>query len=130
MAFCRAQLPSHAHRHTFCTLRSPQTVAAVMLVKRPRTLTPEFEIVVENQDQFKVAPILPEHVMSGNLPDGSPVYSFEEVSAGAGRDRRVSFKTMCTRALIVTSSSKLSTTMRRDLSRVLLKSSKLIAPGR
>jgi hypothetical protein len=107
-----------------------ESIAAVMLVKRPRTLTSELEIVVENQDAFKVAPILPEHVKNGNLPDGSPVYSFEEVSTGAGRDRHVSFKTMCTRALILTSSSKLSTTMRRDLSRVLLKWSKLIAPGR
>jgi hypothetical protein len=131
-----------AYRQTKVSYRDPiegmlqmrmnggEPIAAVMLVKRPRTLTPEFEIVVENQDEFRVAPIRAEHVKNGSLPDGSPVYTFEEVSTGVGRDRHVSYETMCTRALIVTSSSKLTEPMRRDLSRVLLKWSKLIAPGR
>lgn len=105
-------------------------IAAVMLVKRPRVLTPEFEIVLENPDQFRVAPIRQTDVKNGRLPDGSPVYSFERVTTGAGIDYQVSFDTICTRALMVTSSSKLSKRRRRDLARVLLKWGKLIAPGR
>lgn len=131
-----------AYRRTSVTYRDPieallemrkeegEPIAAVMLVKRPRTLTPEFEIVVENQDDFKVAPIRPEHVQNGNLPDGSPVYRFERVSTGVARDRHVTYETMCTRGLIVTTSSKLSGLQHEELSRVLGKFRRRIAHGR
>jgi hypothetical protein len=72
----------------------------------------------------------PKDVQNGQLPDGSPVYSFEKVQTGVGKDYSVSYETMCTRALILTSSSKLSEPSRRQLGHFLLKSSKLIPPSR
>jgi hypothetical protein len=107
-----------------------EEIAAVMLVKRPRTLSPEIEIVLENRADFRIAPIRADDVRNGKLPDGSPVYSFEEVRTGVGSDFSVSYETMCTRALILTSTAKSSAPSRRELGRILLKSSDFIAPSR
>jgi TRAP-type uncharacterized transport system substrate-binding protein len=97
-----------------------ERIAAVMLVQRPGILTPEIESVVENPKDFRLAPIRAEDVKNGLLPDGSPVYSFEEIRAGVANSDSIRFETMCTRALIVTSSSKLDESARRDLAHGLL----------
>jgi len=107
-----------------------EKIAAVMLVKRPRSLSSELEIVLDNQDVYRIAAVRPQDVESGKLPDGSPVYSFDEVHTGAGVDYRISYETMCTRALLVTSSTKLGNAKRRELAKLLLKWRSLIAPGR
>ncbi len=111
-------------------MSSGSDVAALMLVKRPRAITPEMEIVLENPDQFRIAPVRPADVKNGKLPDGSPVYRFAKVTTGFGSDFRVSFDTLCTRALMITSKSKLTEPSRRELSRILLKFGRLIAPFR
>jgi hypothetical protein len=125
-----------AHREpieAMLQMRMPggEEIAAVMLVKQPRTLSPEIEIVLENQKQFRIAPIRPQDAHNGQLPDGSSVYSsFEKVRTGVGKDFSVVYETMCTRALILTSSEKSSEPSRRQLARILLKSTEIIAPGR
>jgi len=117
---------------TMLKMRLPDggQIAALMMVKQPRTITPELDIVLANQDTFKAAPIRPADVKNGKLPDGSPVYTFETVRTGFGVDYHIEFETMCTRAMLLTSSAKLDQEMRRDLSLVLLQSGRLIAPGR
>jgi hypothetical protein len=105
-----------------------EKIAAVMLVKRPESLTPEIESVLENPEQFRMVPIRAEDVKNGVLPDGSPVYSFGEVGTGVGSDHQVRYETMCTRALMLTSSAKLDESARRVLARGLLNWGKLFAP--
>jgi TRAP-type uncharacterized transport system substrate-binding protein len=111
-------------------MHAGEKIAAVMLVKRPNTLTPELKRVLENPEQFRIAPIRAEDVKNGALPDGSPVYSFDEVRTGVGSDYQIRFETMCTRALMLTSSTKLDESARRDLARGLLKWRALSAPER
>jgi len=123
------------HREPMEAMRQMQRdggekIAAVMLVKRPKALTPELESVLENPEQFRMAPIRAEDVKNGALPDGSPIYSFDEVRTGVGSDYQIRYETMCTRALILTSSTKLDESARGDLARGLLKWRKLFAPER
>lgn len=105
-------------------------VAAVMVLKRPHNLTPELETVLDNPTVFRIAPIRAADVENGKLPDGSPIYTFEKVQTGVGKDYSVQYETICTRALLVTSSSKVNDDQRRELASILLKWGSLIAPGR
>ena len=123
-----------AHREpmeAMLQMRMPggEKIAAVMLVKRPRTLTPEFEIVLENQEDFRVAPIRPKDVKNGQLPDGSPVYTFGNVKLGFGKNFSASVDTVCTRGLLIGSRSKLSAQSRDLVSRALVGSGRYILPG-
>jgi TRAP-type uncharacterized transport system substrate-binding protein len=95
-------------------------IAAIMLVNRPEALTPALKRVLENPDQLKIAPIRAEDVQNGVLPDGSSVYSFEEVESGSGNGSPIRYETMCTRALMLTSSTKLDESARRDLAQRVL----------
>ena len=104
-----------------------EKIAAVMLVNRPEFLTPELESALESPKQFRMAPVRAEDVKNGVLPDGSPVYTFDEVLVGAGSDQKVRYETMCTRALMLTSSSKLDESARRILARALLERAKRFA---
>jgi TRAP-type uncharacterized transport system substrate-binding protein len=90
-------------------------IAAIMLVNRPEALTPALERVLENPGQLKIAPIRAEDVQNGVLPDGSSVYSFEKVEVGSGSGSPIRYETMCTRALMLTSSSKLDEPARQEL---------------
>ena len=104
-----------------------EKIAAVMLVNRPEFLTPELESALESPKQFRMAPVRAKDVKNGVLPDGSPVYTFDEVLVGAGSDQQVRYETMCTRALMLISSTKLDESARRILARVLLERTKRFA---
>ncbi len=125
-----------AHRDTVEALLqmrmgpSGEKIAATMVVKRPRIVSPELEIVLQNPKLFRIAPVLEEDFQAGKLPDGKPVYSFERVQTGFGKDRKVEYDTLCTRGLLVASASKLGKESRRILAETMLRSGDLIAPGR
>ena len=104
-------------------------LAAVMIVQRPRTLSPALEIALDNLDTYHIAPIRNEDLKTLDLPGGRPVYSFETVTAGFGRGQSVTFETLCTRGLLVGSRSKLSNEHRVLLAQTILESGKYIAPG-
>ncbi|MGH0038319.1 MAG: TAXI family TRAP transporter solute-binding subunit [Myxococcota bacterium] len=107
-----------------------EKIAAVMLVKRPRIVSPPMEIVLQNPDLFSVAPVLAADVKVESLPNGKPVYSFERVTTGFGRGTTVEFDTMCTRGLLVASKRKLGSQKRSELARIMLEHGGMIAPGR
>ncbi len=109
---------------------APNPIAALMLVQRPRSPSPELEIVISHPDEYRIAPVRPGDLETSLLPDQQPVYTFEEVTSGFGRDQKVSYETMCTRGLMLASKSKLSASQRHRLAEVMLKSGRLIAPGR
>jgi hypothetical protein len=107
-----------------------QKIAAVMLVKRPRIVSPPMEIVLQNPDVFRIAPVLEKDVKVESLPSGKPVYTFDTVRTGFGRDSMVEFETLCTRGLMVVSKRKLGDALRSELSRIMLEHGGMIAPGR
>lgn len=107
-----------------------EKIAAVMLVKRPQIVSPPIEIVLQNPSFFRIAPVRAEDVKVESLPDGRPVYTFETVTAGFGRDHSVEFETMCTRGLLIASKAKLPEALRNALAKVMLESGGMIAPGR
>ena len=61
-----------------------------------------------------------EDVKNGALPNGSPIYSFDEIRTRVGSDYQVRYETMCTRALLLSSSTKLDESAYPDLARTLL----------
>jgi TRAP-type uncharacterized transport system substrate-binding protein len=100
---------------------------AVMLVQRPRTVSPPMEIVLTNPDSFRIIPIPAGTVKNTDLPNGSPVYTYETVTSRfAGKS--VSFDTLCTHGLLIAAKNKLSEKARASLVQVLLKSRDYIAP--
>jgi len=100
---------------------------AVMMVQRPRTVSRPMEVVLAHPDAFRIIPIPSGSVRNADLPDGSPVYTFETVSSRfAGND--VSYETMCTHGLLIAAKNKLSEKARADLVAVLLKSGDYIVP--
>ena len=96
---------------------------ALMLVQRPNAVPEPVRIVLDNPEIYRIVPILEADVGNIELPDGSPVYTFEQIAVG-GRARPESIKveTLCTRGLLLASKSKLSRDTRSRLSRTMLKS--------
>lgn len=99
----------------------------VMLVQRPKTVSPPLEIVLRSPDKFRIAPVRAEDITSPTLPNGDPVYTHETVKTRFAGNA-VSFETICTRGLLVAARSKLSEEARSRLVEVLLKSKDYIAP--
>jgi TRAP-type uncharacterized transport system substrate-binding protein len=104
-------------------------LAAVMLVQRPRTLSPALEIVLDNLETYRIAPVRQTDLKKLTLPGGRPVYSFETVKAGFGRGQSVTLETLCTRGLLLGARSKLSDERRVVLAQTVLESGSYIAPG-
>ncbi len=104
---------------------------AVMLVERPRSHSPALELVLANRDAYAIAAVEPGHV-AGSPPvlNGAPVYSFDEVTSGFGSDRRTTYRTLCTRGLLLASRSKLSPEDLQKLRDALKEQGSYIAPGR
>ena len=106
-----------------------EKIAAIMLVQQPEALTPEIERVLENPEQFRLVPIRAVDVKNAALPNGSPIYSFDEIRTGVGSASQVRYETMCTRALLLSSSTKLDDSAYPDLARSLLAWGVLSTPG-
>jgi len=104
-------------------------LAAVMLVQRPRTLSPALDIALDNLETYRIAPIRPSDLKKLTLPGGQAVYSFETVTAGFGRGQSVTFETLCTRGLLLGARSKLDNERRVLLAQTILESGSYIAPG-
>jgi hypothetical protein len=96
---------------------------ALMLVQRPSAAPEPVRIVLDNPASYRIVPILEADVGNVELPDGSPVYTFEQVAVG-GRERpeSIEVETLCTRGLLLASKSKLSRDARSRLSRMMLES--------
>ncbi len=80
---------------------APVPLAALMLVQRPRSPSSAMEIVIAQLDEYKIAPVRPGELETSRLPNEQPVYTFETVTSGFGRDHTVSYETICTRGLLV-----------------------------
>jgi len=96
---------------------------ALMLVQRPNAVPEPVRIILDSPEDYRIVPILESDVGNIELPDGSPVYTFEQIAVG-GRARPESIKvqTLCTRGLLLASKSKLGRDTRSRLSRTMLQS--------
>lgn len=94
---------------------------AVMLVRRPFSSFDALERMSDEPDVYRFVPITADDLANTTLPDGSEIYTFEEVTAG-GRRHRMGFKvrTLCTRGLMIGVRSKLSADQRKVLSDTML----------
>ena len=96
---------------------------ALMMVQRPNAAPEPVRIILDNPDSYRVLPILESDVGNVALPDGSPVYTFEQVAVGgSARPESIKVETLCTRGLLLASKSKLSREARSSLSRMMLQS--------
>lgn len=130
-AFERMQVVRIRSLEALLQLRSggSRNVDAAFFVQRPRAVPP-IEIVLENQKTFRFVPIRKDDVPGTTLPDGRPVYRFETVKLGFGKDFSATVDTMCTHGLLVGSKSKLSGEQIDTLMRALASSGSYILPGR
>ncbi len=107
-------------------LRSPvefSELLGVLWVQRPRKRSPQLETVLSAPELYRFLPIRASELPDARLPDGSPVYGFERlVFGGRGRSDSVEVETLCTRALLVGSRSKISPGTRERLAATLLES--------
>jgi hypothetical protein len=96
---------------------------ALLMVQRPNVASEPVRVVLDNPDSYRIVPILEADVGNLKLPDGSPVYTFEKVAVG-GRERpeAIEVETLCTRGLLLASTSKLGRDARAGLSRMMLQS--------
>jgi hypothetical protein len=100
------------------------TLRAAMLVQRPRVVSPAMEIVLDNPNTYRIVPMRRGDLQAASLPSGKPVYTFETVQV-----RQTKLETMCTRALLLAATDKLSTELRSRLAEVILESADYIAPN-
>jgi hypothetical protein len=108
--------------------RAP-AIAAAMLVQRPRTLSGPVEILLDHRDDYEIVPIREGDIGLPSSEGGRPVYTFEKVTAGFGRDYSISFDTICTRGLLVAAKAKLGEEQLTLLGDAIANSGKFIAPG-
>jgi hypothetical protein len=101
---------------------------ALMMVQRPRRVSPALKVVLGDPKSYKLLPITAADLPNAALPDGSQVYSFENVSVG-GKKRRGHQKldTVCTRGLLLGSIPKLTRDQRSGLSELMLNAGDRIA---
>jgi hypothetical protein len=104
-------------------------IAAAMMVQRPRTLSTPIEIVLDRPEDYQIIPIREGDIGVASFEGGRPVYTFEKVSVGFGRDYRASFDTICTRGLLLAAKAKVSEEQLKLLTEVMATSRGYIAPG-
>jgi TRAP-type uncharacterized transport system substrate-binding protein len=95
-------------------------IKAAMLVQRPSAKSPPMQVVLENPKVFQFVSVK-DWDLNDKLPDGSAVYTFEEVTVEKknwGFDTQVD--TICTRGLLVGSKDKLTPDLRERLAKVML----------
>ena len=107
----------------------PSPIVAAMMVQRPRTLSAPIEIVLDRSDDYEIVPIREGDIDPASLGGGRPVYTFEKVSVGFGRDFRASFDTICTRGLLIAAKAKVSDDQLKLLKEAMATSRGYIAPG-
>jgi TRAP-type uncharacterized transport system substrate-binding protein len=102
---------------------------AALAVQRPLAGTSPLEIVVDNQEAFRIVPIRKDDL--GEIPKAgdAPVYSFEKVRLGFGRDYKLDVETLCTRALVLAARGKLSAEELEAVGKAMLGSRRFIIPG-
>lgn len=103
-------------------------LAAVMLVQRPKTVSPPLEIILKSRDKFRIAPIRPQDLKSPTLPSGNPIYTHEEVTTRYAGNA-FTFDTICTRGLLLAARAKLTDETRSKLIETMLKAKDYIAPA-
>jgi TRAP-type uncharacterized transport system substrate-binding protein len=95
-------------------------IQAAMVVQRPMAKSTEMQVVLENPKDFQLVSVK-DWDLNDNLPDGSAVYSFENVTVAEkkwGFDTTVD--TICTRGLMLANKTKLTADQRTRLSKVML----------
>jgi hypothetical protein len=103
-------------------------IEAVMLVQRPRRLSPPLRAVLEGTDDYRFLPLKSSDVPNASLPDGTPLYTFERVAVGGKKaGQRQEVETFCTRALLLGSQEKLDHETRDALSRLMIEKREEIA---
>jgi len=116
---------------TLLEMRQPQageTPVAAMMVQRPMAVATPLEIVLQNREDFALVPIRESDLRAAALEQEPPVYSFEKVVVGFGRDHQTGVDTLCTRALLLASKTKMSAKELELVGRALLESRRYIMP--
>jgi len=114
-------------------LRAGETASgptATMMVQRPMAVATPLEIVLRNGDDLALVPIEPGDLPSEVQGTDSPVYTFEKVIIGLGRDQQASVDTICTRALVLASRQKLSTAELEVVRKAVVKSRQYVGSGK
>lgn len=98
-------------------------LAAAMWVQRPAMRSAPVKILLDNDSDYRLVPILATDVENRTLPDDSVVYTFEKVQVGSDRSGSgASVETICTRSLLLASKDKLDRETRSRLSLTMLES--------
>ena len=95
-------------------------IQAAMVVQRPMAKSTEMQVVLENPQDFRLVPVK-DWDLNDELPDGSAVYTFENVTVAEkkwGFDTTVG--TICTRGLLLANKTKLTAEQRARLSKIML----------
>ncbi|MBW2275742.1 MAG: hypothetical protein JRG96_20985 [Deltaproteobacteria bacterium] len=101
---------------------------ALMMVQRPRRVSPALKVVLSDPKSYKLLPITARDLPNDALPDGSKIYSFESVAVGGVKRRgHQQLDTVCTRGLLLGSIPKLSRAQRSTLSELMLNAGERIA---
>ncbi|MBL8254002.1 MAG: TAXI family TRAP transporter solute-binding subunit [Candidatus Competibacter sp.] len=95
-------------------------IQVAMVVQRPMAKSTEMQVVLENSQDFRLVPVK-DWDLNDELPDGSAVYTFENVTVAEkkwGFDTTVD--TICTRGLLLANKTKLTAEQRARLSKIML----------
>ncbi|HRX61169.1 MAG TPA: TAXI family TRAP transporter solute-binding subunit [Candidatus Competibacter sp.] len=95
-------------------------IQVAMVVQRPMAKSTEMQVVLENPQDFRLVPVK-DWDLNDELPDGSAVYTFENVTVAEkkwGFDTTVD--TICTRGLLLANKTKLTAEQRARLSKIML----------
>ena len=96
---------------------------AAMLVQRPTTRSAPVTVLLENPKDYRLIPVSEADIENSKLPDGSVVYTFEQVNIGETSGKNsLDVNTICTRGLLLASKRKLGRDLRSKLSAVMLES--------
>ena len=105
-------------------------VKALMLVMHPRTMFPEIEWVIQNNNIFHFVAVN-DWDLDDRMPDGSSLYEYEDaVLSGRleaegylsiGKEYDIEVETICTRGLIIANKDKLNIKLEGNLARAMLR---------
>lgn len=79
-----------------------------MMVQRPMAVATPLEIVLQNEADYVLVPIVQGDLGSRHREAGPSGYAYERVVVGLGRKSQTSIDTLCTRALVLAARAKLS----------------------
>lgn len=94
-------------------------VDAIMLVHRPKVKSPEIHLALSKPSLFHLVPVEDRHLLD-ELPNGEAVYEFLDVPLIRGGFRSgKSVPTVCTKGVLLSSTSKLDTAANAKLKRII-----------